>query len=245
MQLGDRGVEVGVGRPVRGGGDDFHAHRLRLRDRAGEDIMAEIGILIHRAERLAPSSRRSISPRSASGRSRTRTGANFSRLNGSYIDRAAVSGNMFGTPFSNCAGMLALFIGVPPSSRAMKILSWLSSLFIACTARGTWYWLSSTMYRILRPWHAAFVVGFVEGHADRVAVVDALHGGHAGKIGDRADDDFRVGDATNRIGRVRDRNRPNSRAPARTGNQFFVGFRRMIYSFPYCAVTAGLVASPV
>ncbi len=33
--------------------------------------------------------------------------------------------------------MLASFIGVPPSSIVIKTLSLFSSLFIACTARGT------------------------------------------------------------------------------------------------------------
>jgi hypothetical protein len=65
--------------------------------------------------------------------------------NGSYIERAGLSGSSFGTPFSIAIGQVALFIGVPPSSMVKNTLSLFSSLLIACTARGTWYWLSSTM----------------------------------------------------------------------------------------------------
>ena len=65
--------------------------------------------------------------------------------NGSYIERAADSGSSFGMFFSIAIGKVALFIGVPPSSMVKNTPSLFSSLFIACTARGTWYWLSSTM----------------------------------------------------------------------------------------------------
>ena len=58
---------------------------------------------------------------------------------------------MFGTPLASCSGMVALFIGVPPFATMMNTLSRLISLFAACTARGTWYCMSSTTYLILRP----------------------------------------------------------------------------------------------
>jgi len=45
-----------------------------------------------------------------------------------------------------------LFIGVPSGATMAKMRSRLISLVPACTARGTWYWVSSTTSRILRPW---------------------------------------------------------------------------------------------
>ena len=66
-------------------------------------------------------------------------------LNGSYMDRAQVSGKTFGTFFSNIAGITASLCGVPPLASAKKMLSRLSSLFIACTDFGTRYSLSSTI----------------------------------------------------------------------------------------------------
>ncbi len=70
---------------------------------------------------------------------------NLSLWNGSYMERAADSGSSLGTFFSIAIGKVALFIGVPPSSMVKNTPSLLISLLIACTARGTWYWLSSTM----------------------------------------------------------------------------------------------------
>ena len=72
-------------------------------------------------------------------------------MNGSYIERAQVVGNTFGTFFSIIDGITASFIGVPPFPTPKKMLSRFSSLFIACTALGTVYSMSSTMKRILRP----------------------------------------------------------------------------------------------
>ena len=71
---------------------------------------------------------------------------------GSYIERAAESGKRFGTPASNWSLNSALFIGVPRPATIAKMRSRLMSLAPACTARGTWYWVSSTTSRILRPW---------------------------------------------------------------------------------------------
>ena len=70
--------------------------------------------------------------------------------NGSYIERAADSGNRLGTPASNWSLKQALFIGVPSGATMANILSRLISLLPACTAFGTWYW-SSTITLILRP----------------------------------------------------------------------------------------------
>ena len=70
---------------------------------------------------------------------------------GEYIDRAPLYGKMFGTPFASCSGIVALFIGVPALDTMMNTLSRLISLLAACTARGTWYCMSSTMYLIFRP----------------------------------------------------------------------------------------------
>ena len=58
---------------------------------------------------------------------------------------------MLGTPLASWSGIVALFIGVPPLATIMKTPSRLISLLAACTERGIWYWLSSTMYLILRP----------------------------------------------------------------------------------------------
>jgi hypothetical protein len=44
-----------------------------------------------------------------------------------------------------------LFIGVPSPATMAKILSRLISLLPACTARGTWYCVSSMISLILRP----------------------------------------------------------------------------------------------
>src|SRR5436309_6943004 len=46
----------------------------------------------------------------------------------------------------------ALFIGVPSPATIAKMWSRWISLAPACTARGTWYWVSSTISLILRPW---------------------------------------------------------------------------------------------
>jgi hypothetical protein len=72
-------------------------------------------------------------------------------LNGSYIERAAESGNRFGTFASNWSLKSALFMGVPSGATMAKTLSRLMSLVPACTARGTWYCVSSTISLILRP----------------------------------------------------------------------------------------------
>jgi hypothetical protein len=45
----------------------------------------------------------------------------------------------------------ALFMGVPSGATMAKMLSRLMSLVPACTARGTWYCVSSTISLILRP----------------------------------------------------------------------------------------------
>ena len=76
--------------------------------------------------------------------------------NGSYIERAADSGNRLGTPASNWSLKSALFMGVPSGATMAKMRSRLISLVPACTARGTWYWVSSTTSRILRPWMPPF-----------------------------------------------------------------------------------------
>jgi hypothetical protein len=49
-------------------------------------------------------------------------------------------------------GMTAMFMGVPMAPIIRKMSSTLSSLFVAFTALGTVYWLSSTIKSILRPW---------------------------------------------------------------------------------------------
>ena len=59
---------------------------------------------------------------------------------------------MLGTFLASWSGMTALFIGVPPLATMKNTLSRLISLFAAWMERGIWYWLSSTMYLILRPW---------------------------------------------------------------------------------------------
>jgi hypothetical protein len=73
-------------------------------------------------------------------------------LNGSNIERAAESGKRLGTPASIWSLNSALFMGVPSPATMAKILSRLMSFAPACTARGTWYWVSSTISLILRPW---------------------------------------------------------------------------------------------
>ena len=80
----------------------------------------------------------------------------MSLWNGSYIERAAESGKRLGTPASNWSLKSALFIGVPRPATIAKMWSRLISLAPACTARGTWYWVSSTISRILRPWMPPF-----------------------------------------------------------------------------------------
>src|SRR5215472_15927476 len=68
-------------------------------------------------------------------------------LSGSYIDRAQVSGKTLGTPFSSIIGSTASICGVPPLLIDRKMLSRFTSLFIACTALGTRYSMSSQMKR--------------------------------------------------------------------------------------------------
>src|ERR1700729_4279347 len=67
------------------------------------------------------------------------------------MDRAQVSGNTLGTCFSIIIGRTASICGVPPLLIERKMLSRLTSLFMACTALGTRYSMSSTMKWILRP----------------------------------------------------------------------------------------------
>ena len=67
------------------------------------------------------------------------------------MERAADSGNRLGTPASSWSLNRALFIGVPRPATMAKMWSRLISFAPACTARGTWYWVSSTISLILRP----------------------------------------------------------------------------------------------
>jgi hypothetical protein len=62
---------------------------------------------------------------------------NFIGCSGSTMERAPVSGKMFGTPASSCWTSMALFIGVPMPSSIRKTLSRLISLLAAWMARGT------------------------------------------------------------------------------------------------------------
>ena len=58
--------------------------------------------------------------------------------NGSTICRPPLMGKRFGTPTSNCCGMMALFIGVPTASSMAKMSSRLMSLLAAWMAFGNW-----------------------------------------------------------------------------------------------------------
>ena len=60
-----------------------------------------------------------------------------------------------------------------------KMLSRLISLLPACTARGTWYWVSSTISLILRPWMPPCGVDLVEPHLHGVRRRHAVGGGRA------------------------------------------------------------------
>ena len=70
---------------------------------------------------------------------------------GSYIETAAVRGNRLGTLASNCFGITALLCGVPIDPIIRNMSSTLSNLLLALTASGTWYCVSSTTRRIVRP----------------------------------------------------------------------------------------------
>ena len=113
---------------------------------------------------------------------------------GSAIERAAVNGNRFGTPLPSCSPNTALFIGVPSAPTMAKILSLLMSLLAACTARGTWYWWSSTIELDLAAVDA-LLVGLLEAHAHAFGGADAPCADRTAQRGVAAEHDLGIGDA--------------------------------------------------
>src|SRR3984957_20832988 len=96
--------------------------------------------------------------------------------------------------------MMASWIGVKAVPNVIKILSLLISLLIACTARVTLNWLSSTMYLILRPCTPPLVLA--SSNTMRMAAVLFTPPVHrAGQVSYGANYDLGIRDAQNHLGR--------------------------------------------
>ena len=202
MQFFDRTVEVGVGRPVRRGGHHFQPQRLGFRHHPGQHVLAEVGILVRHAERLAPLGLCEIlhrRPHLVVIRCELGEFQPVERL----IHRPCRRQRKH---VRHVLGELRRHVGIV--HRCAAVVDGGEDIVV----------VEQLVHRLHRPRHLILVVlddildlaavdatlciGFVERHAHRVAVVHALHGGHTGQVGDRADDDFRVGHAADRVGGI-------------------------------------------
>ena len=180
--------------------DDLQAESLRLSLRPGEHVAAEIGVLVHRADRLAALLLHEVlHPRAhlvivrgelAEFELVERLVHRSCRGKWKHVGHVLLEHHWHHCVVHRRAAVDDGEKYVVPVHQLVHRLHCLGHLVL--------HVLDDVFD--LAAVHTALGVGFVERHAHRVDVVYRLDRGYTGEVGHRADDNLGVGDAAHRVG---------------------------------------------